>query len=358
MRRRDDPGAARPPRAVVRGDESAIGGARRGVFVALASVLSATIAPDALAAIATPPGVHDGTPPRRPLPGVLSERRLEGERQQAYYVYVPRMLRRNAPVVVAVHGISRNAQEHAQRLAPQAERFGAVLVAPLFDETNFPDYQRLGRPERGARADRMLERIVDEVGRMTGADVRSLYLFGFSGGGQFVHRYAMANPERVASYVIGAAGWYTFPDASIPFPRGTRAAHCFDDVCFEPQRYLRVPALVLVGERDIHEGTALRRSARLDAQQGETRLERGENWVEAMRTAARHEGYDTPFEFAVLPRSGHSFTRSADRGRIGERIFDWFFRADRGSRPPAAAAAAPVASRGARSAASLAASPA
>jgi pimeloyl-ACP methyl ester carboxylesterase len=213
-----------------------------------------------------------------------------------------------------------------------------VLVAPLFDEQRFPDYQRLGRVERGGRADRMLERIVAEVGRSTPADPRKLYLFGFSGGGQFVHRFAMAYPERVASYVVGAAGWYTFPDETVPFPRGTRVRSCLDDVCFEPERYLKVPALVLVGERDVHEGTAMRQTAKVNEQQGDSRLERGEHWVSAMEEAAREHGYDTRFAFATLARSGHSFTRAARRGKLGERVFEWFFGA-----APAARVAARVA---------------
>jgi pimeloyl-ACP methyl ester carboxylesterase len=302
-----------------------LGGAGRGLMLALTSLLSASLAPTALAAVTPAQGVQEGGPTHRPIPGVLSRMRLEADRRQVYYVYVPRLALPGAPVVVAVHGISRNADEHARQLASQAEKYGAVLVAPLFDEERFPDYQRLGRPRRGERADHMLERIVAEVERTTGADVSKLHLFGFSGGGQFVHRYAMAYPDRVASYVVGAAGWYTFPDESLSFPRGTRAEKCFADVCFDAERYLRVPALVLVGERDVHADAAMRQGRRVTRQQGESRLERGEHWVAAMHAAARERGYDTRFEFVALPRSGHSFARAATRGRIGKRAFAWFF---------------------------------
>jgi poly(3-hydroxybutyrate) depolymerase len=303
----------------------AVGGAGRGLMVAMASLLSASLAPTALAAGTPAQGTQEDGPTHRPSPGVLSRMRLESDRRQLYYVYVPRVVLPGAPLVVAVHGISRNAREHAQRLASYADEYGVVLVAPLFDEERFPDYQRLGRPARGARADHMLERIVAEAGRTTGADVRKLYLFGFSGGGQFVHRFAMAYPERVASYVVGAAGWYTFPDETLSYPRGTRAEKCFGDICFDPERYLQVPALVLVGERDVHEGAAMRQGARVTGQQGGSRFERGERWVEAMQGAAREHGYDTRFEFGALPASGHSFSRAARRGSIGDRTFAWFF---------------------------------
>jgi poly(3-hydroxybutyrate) depolymerase len=303
----------------------ALGGAGRGLMLALTSLLSASLAPTALATVPPAQGVQEGGPAHRPIPGVLSLMRLEADRRQLYYVYVPRFVLPGAPLVVAVHGISRNALEHAQQLSSHADKYGAVLVAPLFDEERFPDYQRLGRPLRGDRADHMLARIVAEVERTTDADARKLYLFGFSGGGQFVHRFAMAYPDRVASYVVGAAGWYTFPDESLSFPRGTRAEKCFADVCFDAERYLQVPALVLVGERDVHVGVAMRQGRRVTGQQGGSRLERGEHWVAAMQAAAREHGYDTRFEFLALPRSGHSFARAATRGRIGEHTFAWFF---------------------------------
>jgi poly(3-hydroxybutyrate) depolymerase len=325
------PRPAPPPAATAMA--RAVGGASRGALLALASLFSASLAPTALAAAAPAQRVHDLGLPDRPVPGALARLRLADDPQQIYYVYVPRLVAPGAPLVVSVHGISRNAEEHGRRFAPFAERYGVVLVAPLFDEARFPDYQRLGREsgakgKRGARADRMLERIVAEVGRTTPADPSRLFLFGFSGGGQFVHRFAMAYPERVASYVVGAAGWYTFPDATVPFPRGTRMRACLSDVCFDPKRYLRVPSLVLVGERDVHEGSAMRQTSKVNDQQGESRLERGEHWVAAMQAAAQEHGYSTRFGFATLARSGHSFRRAARRGRLGEQVFAWFFGAE------------------------------
>lgn len=298
----------------------------RGFVLALSSLLSASLVPGTSAAAPAARNVHDEGLVHRPVPGVLTRLQLAGDREQTYYVYLPRLVQPGAAMVVTVHGISRNAREHALRLAPFAERYGVVLVAPLFEESRFPDYQRLGRPDRGERADLMLERIVDELARTTLADPRKLYLFGFSGGGQFVHRFAMAHPERVASYAVGAAGWYTFPSDSLSFPRGTSIpADGFEDVTFDAERYLRIPALVLVGERDNHQGSAMRHGIRLNRQQGDSRLERGEHWIAAMRTAAREHGYETRFEFARLQRSGHSFRRAATRGNLGEQVFRWFF---------------------------------
>jgi pimeloyl-ACP methyl ester carboxylesterase len=163
------------------------------------------------------------------------------------------------------------------------------------------------------------------VGRLTGARTDKLYLFGYSGGAQFAHRYTMAYPERVASIVIGAAGWYTFPDPARTYPRGIRPSRALPDLRLDPQKFLKVPACVLVGERDITRDPQLRQNRRLDRQQGSTRVERGERWVAAMRRAAQAQGLGTRYQFELLPRSNHSFERSVRRGKMAGRVFRFLF---------------------------------
>jgi poly(3-hydroxybutyrate) depolymerase len=61
----------------------------------------------------------------------------------------------------------------------------------------------------------MHERIVAEVLSLTNASPGPLHLSGYSGGGQFVHRFMLVHPGRVARVAVGAAGWYTFPDPAL-----------------------------------------------------------------------------------------------------------------------------------------------
>jgi poly(3-hydroxybutyrate) depolymerase len=261
-----------------------------------------------------------------PLPrGKVVEQTLADDGDFRYFIYVPTQLAERAAMFVSIHGISRNAQEHAKRYAKLAEEYGVILVAPLFTAERFPDYQRLGRSAKGDRADLMLARVIDEVAQRTGARNDKVYMFGYSGGGQFVHRYAMAYPDRVAGYVVGAAGWYTFPDATLRYPRGIRTNRALEDVQFDPDRFLAVPGTVLVGERDVHPGTALRKTDKVEAQQGATRFERGERWVAAMNQQAQTRGLPANFTFHELSRSPHSFTKSMRRGAMGSLVFDRLF---------------------------------
>lgn len=255
----------------------------------------------------------------------ILKRTLTRDPRLTYFLYLPNRPLRGVPVFVTVHGISRNAEEHARMFAPYCEERGVVLVAPLFSADVFSRYQRLGREGQGERSDKVLNEIVSEVGAATGASIDKFYLFGFSGGGQFVHRYTMAYPNRVMRYVVGAAGWYTFPDRLIRYPRGISPRKDLPGVTFEPRHFLNVPGSVIVGERDIKVNRALNQSEKINKQQGINRVERGRRWVEAMRSAARESHVATPFGFHVLPRCGHSFSRGMTRCGMGAIVFSNLF---------------------------------
>lgn len=267
----------------------------------------------------------------QPPAGTVLTRSLGGNSDQKYFLYIPSGGGTAARTFIAVHGITRNAEEQAHLFAPFAEHYGVVLVAPLFPEDRFRDYQRLGREGRGERADCALDKIVAEVGSLIGVRSKKLYLFGYSGGGQFVHRYVMAHPERVARVALAAAGWYTFPDPTVEFPLGIKQTSGLPDIRFNLPRFLSVPTCLLVGEKDVLRDPELRKSRRIDRQQGITRLERGKRWIKVMAAAARAYSLDTPYSFQVLPNSNHSFAECMERGNMGRRVFEFLFADDSGS---------------------------
>ena len=264
-------------------------------------------------------------PPRWSLPrGRMLLRALRRDPAQEYLLYIPRAGVPGAPVMVYVHGIKRKATEQANAFVPLCESRGIVLVVPLFTAEMHADYQRLGRKGRGVRADRALNRCLEEVAALTGADVAQSHLLGFSGGAQFAHRYVMAHPHRVTNAVIVAAGWYTFPDPRERFPYGIRSVRTLPGVSFNPEQFLRVPIHVLVGEQDV--GTSnVRRTARCDRQQGTTRLERARNWVAAMRSAVAAYGLEPCVTLGEVAGVDHSFVSFCKRGRFIERAGDALF---------------------------------
>lgn len=242
-----------------------------------------------------------------------------------YYLYAPDGANRSASIFVTVHGWSRNVLEHANGFLPYSRAYGVVLVAPLFERDTYPQFQRLGRSLRKGRADHTLDAIISEVGAETGARTRPLFLFGFSGGGQFVHRFAMAYPERVSRVALGAPGWFTFPDPGQPFPRGLRLGKRLPDIRLDPSRFLRVPARVMVGEHDVLRNHHLNTSPVIDETQGTNRLERATRWVQSMNAAARTCNFKTRYTLELLPDSDHSFTCCMENGGMGDRVFKYLF---------------------------------
>lgn len=251
-------------------------------------------------------------------------RTLQSDARQEYYLYLAADAGEDAPLFVAVHGISCNALEHATLFSRYAEAYGVVLLAPVFCEPQHDDYQRLGRSGRGKRSDKALDAMVDEVRRLTGISAAKIHLFGFSGGAQFAHRYVMAHPDRVARAVIAAAGWYTFPDPATPYPYGIGASADLPSVVFDPERFLRVPMLVLVGEKDLT-NESLRRNKTVDEQQGVTRFARAQNWVAAMRAAAQQRQCEPIVSYEQVPGIQHSFKQFMLDGQLGDRTFAALF---------------------------------
>jgi len=260
-----------------------------------------------------------------PVPGKVESRRLDARGNQRYFLYRPSSASGKAPLLVSVHGISRNARSHATCLARVAEQHGVVVVAPLFTARRFHDYQRMGHSRRGERPDRALDEIVAEAGRLTGADAGRFFLFGYSGGAQFAHRYAMAYPQRIAALALGSAGWYTFPDPHERYPWGMRASAGLPDLFFDLDRFLELRIHLFVGGLDTLRGPDLNHSRRVDTQQGATRLERAVRWAAALRRAALLAGKSAEVSLCTLPRSGHCFEENVARDRLDQRLFAALF---------------------------------
>jgi pimeloyl-ACP methyl ester carboxylesterase len=161
---------------------------------------------------------------------------------------------------------------------------------------------------------------------LTGARATPIHLFGHSGGAQFVHRYVMAYPHRVAGAAVVNSGWYTFPKRRRRFPHGIRRSRSLPDVRFDPDEFLRVPIAVLVGEQDTAT-ESLRRSARVQRQQGADRIERGRNWVEAMHAAAVKRELEPLVSFELLPQGTHAFAELMSTCDLGARVMTALFEA-------------------------------
>ena len=95
--------------------------------------------------------------------GRLLRRVLEADPSQEYLLYRPSSAGADLPLLVSIHGVSRNFDEHAKLLSAYCEMYGVALLVPHFSEEQYPDFQRLGRQGRGRRADTALHLAVAEA---------------------------------------------------------------------------------------------------------------------------------------------------------------------------------------------------
>lgn len=252
-------------------------------------------------------------------PGRLQLRCTSSEPRVRYYCWAHPEPRPGAPWLVAVHGISRTPREQILRLRRSAAAAGLSLLAPHFDAVRFPRYQRLGLRGEGPRADLALLGILDDLRALGGGP--QVDLFGFSGGAQFAHRFALVHPRRVRRLSVAAAGWYTLPDPRRVYPYGMAPGKRKGDLPFRCGEFLRIRKLVLVGSEDRARDDALRTGRRLDREQGRNRLERAICWARRVDAAAEALGIDVPpVTLQVLPRTGHSFEEAVLSGGLDHRL--------------------------------------
>ncbi|MCW5604281.1 MAG: alpha/beta hydrolase [Burkholderiales bacterium] len=225
----------------------------------------------------------------------------------AYTLYVPRGGLRC--VLVVVHGSRRAFRECRDLHAEFAERHGCVIVAPLFPAgLHVPgdgDGYKFLR-DGGVRCDLLLLDMVDEVAARYGVPAARFLLSGFSGGGQFAHRFFYLHPRRLAAVSIGAPGAVTLPDPGRPWWSGISDATRIFGLPVDVGALRAVPVHLVVGAEDLGTERIMRKpedrywvEGANDA--GATRIER----LEALGRSLRANGVSVRHE--IVPGVGHSF---------------------------------------------------
>lgn len=240
--------------------------------------------------------------------------------EQKYYLYLPENAEA-ASIMLSVHGISMNAQSHAEHFLPFAKQHGCILIAPLFDKAKVPEYNCLGPDGKGRRSDELLDSIIDDVRIQTGNKAEKFLLFGYSAGAQFAHRYALCHPEKLSKLAFCSPGYYTWLDSKTKFPFGLESMPHHADL----DAFLSVPLFLSVGNLDVLRTSSLLQTPQVDQQQGTTRVERAQNWYKTYEKLLVDRNLDTPHRFATLIGVGHGFEGAMEKAHLGEYVSDFFF---------------------------------
>ena len=139
----------------------------------------------------------------------------------SYVLYVPEHLGEPgeaAPeLIVGVHGTGRTNVLYRDSFSEFGRYNNCVVLAPLFPVGVLGDENRNGFKyiqEGDIRYDEVLLAMVSEVEARLGVSFPRFMLFGYSGGGHFVHRFTYLHPKRVSAVCIGAPGSVTLLDDS------------------------------------------------------------------------------------------------------------------------------------------------
>ncbi len=226
-----------------------------------------------------------------------------------YALYVPKDHTPEAaplPLVVIQHGTGRTAELYRDRWKDFAIAHRCVILTPLFpaglvEPRELHSFKFL--EFAGIRFDEELLHMVEEVGEQFNTETERFYLHGFSGGGQFAHRFFYAHPDRVAGISIGAPGRITELDDTLPWWVGTGGFEQRFGVKLDIEAMRRVPVQMVVGSEDTETWEINNAGGPnwMDGVEktGTTRIER----LQTLRASFERNG--VPVQFDMVPGVAH-----------------------------------------------------
>jgi pimeloyl-ACP methyl ester carboxylesterase len=174
-----------------------------------------------------------------------------------YVLYVPPEVLtpgNDVELVVVMHGTGRQFTQYRDAFAPFGRWNRCIVLCPLFPVGVRGDGERSGFKrliEGDIRYDKVLLDMVTEVGERYGKHFDKFALFGYSGGGQYVNRFAYAHPERLWAASIGAPGNVTVLDDTKDWWLGTGGFERHFGKPFDLATLQRVPVQMVVGRADL-----------------------------------------------------------------------------------------------------------
>ncbi|HWB10834.1 MAG TPA: hypothetical protein VG826_16510 [Pirellulales bacterium] len=225
------------------------------------------------------------------------------------------------PMIVVCHGMLRNADEYRDDARALADRVGGLVVAPEFPLDDFPyeRYQAGGLLADGELTPRsswtwqLVLAVVEEIRRRESQPDMPYYLFGHSGGGQFLVRMAGFVPTDAQRIVVANAGAQLFPSRDLPYPYGFGGLpnEVSDDAAL--QRYLAQPITLYLGDDDRLRDEYLDVTDEAE-QQGANRRARARNSFEAAKRLAKEKGWRFNWQLVTAPGVAHDHQKMLDHG--------------------------------------------
>jgi poly(3-hydroxybutyrate) depolymerase len=233
-----------------------------------------------------------------------------------YFFYAPLSSKKiplyKLPLLVSVHGTSRQAEYFTKVFVDSSEEYGVAILAPLFDEETFPLYHYSMYPgddlllekNKRVRADlRLIDILKNFKKEFTVLDINKFYIFGFSGGAQFAIRFSALYPHKIIRGAAAGAGSYLFPNEEKDYPIGIKDSSLYPNV--NVKGFLDTPFCIMVGEKDTDSLIGVKTLPEYQFQ-GDTRVQRMENFYKAMKSFAEKNHCDFKLRKRIVPWAGHN----------------------------------------------------
>lgn len=235
---------------------------------------------------------------------------------------------RGGRMIFILHGTLRNADAYRDDARKMGERFGALIVAPKFDEPRFPNrqYHRGGiLREDGSAAPRsewtyrFLPLLATEIRRREGKPKMPFSLVGHSAGGQFLVRLAAFFDPGAERIVAANPGSLLFPnrDAKFGYGFGGLPASLSSDTVV--RAYLARPLTLYLGTADAGHDEYLDESPEAMAQ-GPGRYQRGKAAFAAGQSLARERGWKFGWRLVETPGIGHDHEKMFDAPEMARAL--------------------------------------
>jgi hypothetical protein len=236
-------------------------------------------------------------------------------RSATVWMFVPGGCDTKCALQSVMHGVKRSREEYLDNWVDFAKESKFTVITPEYVRKYFPkdsDYS-LGRSTIETDANNewafaVPEHLFDELKSRNGFTAPTYRMFGHSAGGQFVHPMHFFYAEHRVSLIIAAnPGWYmqwhwglvSLDGTQYKFPYTTIDSKI--DEAHAKKAWSRSFALLLSDKAIDPYDENRNRSACANAQ-GKFRLERGENFMQNARAAAKRLNVASHWQSHIVPR--------------------------------------------------------
>ena len=212
----------------------------------------------------------------------FTDQKGDATRSVTVFTYQPRRTTAaTAPILFVMHGFHRSAKAWGSDYSyPSSKKAGA-------GQTSF----------------HLIEHLFDAIKAATGNASAQYFIYGFSEGGQFVHRLVLTLPEaRYARAVVGTPGWYTMPDFNTAWPYGLK--HTQTDRA-ALKKILERDVVLLLGDKDNDPNHPDLSKKAASMVEGPHRVARGQNFFRQAEARANELHANFAWRLQMVPGVAH-----------------------------------------------------